>query len=252
MFGSRPHFRQTLISSPRRRSQAWLRGRNIGPRARNNLRGSVITLFHFARKHGHLRKGQPTEADDIAKANDGGGHIGILCPAELALVLGQAPERVRLFLAIGAFTGVRSSEILRLHWKDVNFESSYITVSQEKAKTATRRRVPIQPNLMQWLTPYRDQNRVVFKTPRDARRAIAFAKSCGVEWPNSALRHSYAAYRLAVTADAVRVALEMGSSPQKVMTNYREFVGEEGQEWFGILPDQPATVISVARGGSSN
>jgi hypothetical protein len=74
-----------------------------------------------------------------------------------------------------------------------------------------------------------------------------------VEWPNNALRHSYAAYRLAVTADAAPVALEMGSSPLKVMTNYREFVGEiEGQEWFKILPNQTATVISVARGESSN
>jgi integrase len=142
--------------------------------------------------------------------------------------------------------------MLRLHWKDVNFESSYITVSREKAKTLTRR-VPIQPNLMRWLAPYRNQNRAVFKTPRDARWTITFAKSCGVKWPNNALRHSYAAYRLAVTADAARVALEMGSSPQKVMRNYQEFVGEkEGQGWFGILPDQPADVISVARSEPSN
>jgi len=45
----------------------------------------------------------------------------------------------------------------------------------------------------------------------------------------------------------------MGNSPQKVMTNYREFVGEkEGQEWFGILPNQPTNVISVACRESSN
>jgi hypothetical protein len=67
-----------------------------------------------------------------------------------------------------------------------------------------------------------------------------------VEWPNNALRHSYATYRLAVTADAARVALEMGNSPQKLMTNYRELADEkEGQEWFEISPDQPLNVISV-------
>lgn len=69
-----------------------------------------------------------------------------------------------------------------------------------------------------------------------------------MEWPNNALRHSYATYRLAVTADAARVALEMGNSPQKPMTNYRELADEkEGREWFGISPDQPANVISVPR-----
>jgi integrase len=217
----------------------WLRDQKIGPRARNNIRGSIITLFHFARKHGHLPKGQPTEADDIAKAKDRGGEIGILRPPELASILRRAPERVRLFIALGAFTGMRSSEILRLDWKDVNFERAFITVSPEKAKTATRRLVPIQPNLVRWLAPYRKHSRAVFKTPRDAARAIAFAKSCQIDWPNNALRHSYATYRLAATADAARVALEMGNSPQKLMTNYRELADEkEGQEWFGISPDQ--------------
>ena len=137
----------------------------------------------------------------------------------------------------GAFTGMRSSEVLRLDWQDVNFERSFITVAAEKSKTATRRLVPIQPNLMLWLAPYRTQKRGLFRTRRDAGRAIAFAKSCHVEWPNNALRHSYATYRLAVTADAARVALEMGNSPQKLMTNYRELADEtEGHEWFGISP----------------
>ena len=87
---------------------------------------------------------------------------------------------------------------------------------------------------MRWLDPYRKHNGTVFTTPLDAGRAIAFAKNCQVEWPNNALRHSYATYRLAVTADAARVALEMGNSPQKLMTNYREFADEKrgtGMVW---------------------
>lgn len=226
--------------------EQWLRDQNLGGRARNNVRGSIVTLFHFARKQGHLPKGSPTEADDLAKAKDRGGDIGILAPIDLAQVMSRAPERVRLFLAIGAFTGMRSSEILRLDWRDVNFERSFITVAAEKAKTATRRLVPIQPNLMQWLAPYRERQGSIFKTPRDASRAISFAKTCGIAWPNNALRHSYATYRLAVTADAARVALEMGNSPQKLMTNYRELADEkEANGWFAILPKNPGNVIFV-------
>jgi integrase len=226
--------------------ERWLREQKVGGRARNNIRGSVVTLFHFARKQGDLPKGSPTEADDVAKAKDRGGNIGILSPSDLALLMKRAPERVRLFVAIGAFTGMRSSEILRLDWDDVNFERSFITVAAEKAKTATRRLVPMQPNLMQWLAPYHGRRGAIFKTRRDAARAIAFAKRCKIAWPNNALRHSYATYRLALTADAARVALEMGNSPQKLMTNYRELAHDnEAKEWFGVSPQNPANVIFV-------
>lgn len=223
-----------------RQIEEWLRSFKIGPRARNNIRASIVLLFHFARKHGCLPKGQPTEADEVAKAKDRGGKIGILAPDELARVLAHSPEKVRLFLVLGAFTGMRSSEILRLEWGDINFDRALITVAAEKAKTATRRLVPIGSNLMQWLEPYRGQSGPLFKTRRDADRAISFAKACGIRWPTNALRHSYASYRLAVTANAARVALEMGNSPQKLMSNYRELVDEgQANAWFAILPGSP-------------
>ncbi len=66
---------------------------------------------------------------------------------------------------------------------------------------------------------------------------IRFAKACHLAWPNNALRHSYATYRLALTADAARVALEMGNSPQKLIRHYRELAGEkEAAAWFAISP----------------
>lgn len=224
----------------------WLREQKVGPRARNNMRASVVTLFHFARKNGYLPKGMPTEADEVGKAKDRGGKIGILTPGELSTVLDRASGQTQLFLVIGAFTGMRSSEILSLDWSEVNFERSFITVSAEKAKTATRRLVPILPNLMEWLSPFRGSIGTLLGGRRDANRAIAFAKTCKVAWPNNALRHSYATYRLAVTANAERVALEMGNSPRKLMTNYRELSDEtEAAAWFSIVPRKLENVISV-------
>ena len=226
--------------------EEWLRSFKIGPRARNNIRASIVLLFHFARKHGYLPKGQPTEAGEVAKAKDRGGKIGILKPEDLARIMIAAPPEIQLFLALGAFTGMRSSEILRLEWRDVNFERVFITVAPEKAKTATRRLVPILPNLMAWLAPYRKANGFIFQSRRDVDRVIAFAKAHDVEWPNNALRHSYASYRLAVTASAARVAYEMGTSAQKLMRNYRELAEEkDGQSWFSILP-----LLSEHRTGS--
>jgi integrase len=239
-------FNEEIHSITATQIEEWLRALPVGPRARNNIRASVVTLFRFAQKHGFLPKGQLTEADDVAKAKDRGGKIGTLNPADLAMLVDKAPEKIRLFLTLGAFTGMRTSEMLRLEWHDVNFDRAFITVSPEKAKTATRRLVPILPNMMQWLAPYRGKVGSIFRTRRDADAAIAYAKACNVGWPNNALRHSYATYRLAATANAARVALEMGNSPQKLMRNYRELADQqEAEAWFAISPQSPPNVISV-------
>ena len=46
----------------------WLAAQKVTARTRNNLRNSIITLFHFARSRGYLPKGQPTEANNMCDA----------------------------------------------------------------------------------------------------------------------------------------------------------------------------------------
>ena len=217
--------------------ESWLRGLQVQARARNNIRASIVTLFRFAQRHHYLPRGITTEADEVAKAKVRSGPIGILSPDQLELALSSGRDDLRLFLALGAFTGMRSSEILRLEWSEVNLKRGHILVAPEKAKTATRRLVPISPNLREFLDPYRHAEGRLFTTRRMADQAIASAKAREISWPNNALRHSYATYRLALTSDAARVALEMGNSPQKLMTNYRELADpEKAQRWFSIVP----------------
>ena len=133
-----------------------------------------------------------------------------------------------------------------MEWEDVNFAREHIQVGKGKAKTATRRLVPIQPNLMQWLAPYRGRKGRVVDDRIDCR-TIEFAKKRHVAWPHNCLRHSYATYRLAAVADTARVALEMGNSPQKLMTNYRELADEhDAAAWFAISPKRPKNVLVMA------
>jgi integrase len=224
----------------------WLLAQKVGARTRNNLRTSLLTLFRFARSRGHLPKGQPTEVDDVRRAKDRGGKIGILMPKQLAELIYKAPADIKLYLAIGAFTGMRASEILRLTWDEVNFERGHITVAADKAKTATRRLVPILPNLGQWLAPYRGAKGKVV-APRIDSRAIEFAKKRRVVWPNNCLRHSFASYRLAATADVARTSLELGNSPAKLFGHYRELVSpDEAIAWFQIGPKRAKNVVQIA------
>jgi len=239
-------FQTNIGSVTSRVIEDWLLARSVGTRTRNNLRTSIVTLFHFARARGYLPKGQPTEADDVRRAKDRGGKIGILTPKQLASLIAEAPADIKLYLAIGAFTGMRASEILRLDFSDVNFERGHITVAADKAKTATRRLVPILTNLAQWLSPYRSRKGKLVKYSVE-RRTIVFAKGQGITWPHNCLRHSYASYRLAIIGDTARVALEMGNSPQKLMTNYRELADEhDAAAWFAIAPKRSKKIVSFA------
>lgn len=241
-FGSA--FQTNIGSVAARFIEEWLVAQKIGARARNNIRMSIITLFHFARSRGYLAKGQPTEAEEVAKARDRGGKIGILTPKQLLNLLKVADEEAILYFALGAFTGLRSAELIRLEWGDVNFPRGHIQVGKTKAKTATRRLVPIQPNLMQWLSACRGRAGFVFASEHAASRSIAQAKDIVGDWPPNALRHSYASYRLAQCHDAARVSLEMGNSPQMLFANYRELADEhDATSWFSIVPPEAASNV---------
>jgi integrase len=231
-------FRTNIGSITASMIDEWLAGLAIGPRARNNIRMSIVTLFQYARAHGYLPKDQRTEAEHVTRAKDRGGKIEILQPRELDKLFKKANAEASLYLALGAFTGVRSAELIRLEWQDVNFNRGHIIVGKEKSKTATRRLVPIQSNLMQWLAPYRGFTGRVFSSEHAADRTIAFAKK-HVKWPSNALRHSFATYRLAMTNDAAKVALEMGNSPQMLFRDYRELADEhDAKAWFAIAPEK--------------
>ena len=105
----------------------------------------------FARARGFLPKSIATEAEHVAKAKDRGGEIAIFRPKQLADLLDAVDEEAKLYFTLGAFTGLRSAELVRLEWDDVNLARGHIQVAKDKAKTATRRLVPIQPNMARWL-----------------------------------------------------------------------------------------------------
>ncbi len=215
----------------------WLDSLKVGPRSRNNVRQAIVTLFNFARQRGYLPKGETTEAADVETVRDHDGEIAILAPNELSKLLKKSKPLYQLYFALAGFTGIRSAELLRLEWSEINFEKRHIEVKARKAKTATRRLVPIQPNLAKWMAPYHGRKGKLFQSRRTVDSAIKFAKRLDIPWKANCLRHSYATYRLSMVADAGRVALEMGNSPAKLFTNYRELDREnQAPEWFAIEP----------------
>ena len=224
----------------------WLRSLPGSLRSRNNYRGLMVTLWRFARRRGYLLRDRATEADLLPRVKDNGTEIEIFQPADFAKLIAEADANLVPFLAIGAFTGLRHAELLRLEWQDVRFDQRFVEVKAKKAKTAQRRLVPIQPNLEAWLAPYRAQNGPVCVWSRIGRTASVLARELGLPWPKNGLRHSYATYRLAQCQDAAKVALEMGNTPAMIFRHYRELVTpRDAAAWWSVAPKQAANVVPM-------
>jgi integrase len=222
----------------------------LSPRSYNNFLRTVRTFLTFAQNHGWLSK----EADLLArveKRSEKSTPVEIFTPAQLATLLKKASPAIAPCLALGAFAGLRSEEILRLDWADVEKRPGFIEVAAHKAKTATRRIVPISDNLARWLAI----------APRSAERVWPHSKAwffeamrnvasdAKIKWKQNALRHSFISYRLAEIQDVNRVALEAGNSPQMIFRHYRELATpEQARTWFSIAPATSNKVIAISAG----
>jgi integrase len=224
----------------------WLRDLALSPQSRMNYRSVIGVLFSHAMKRGMIDSNPITHTVKPKRPDN---PPEIFTVDELRALL-EAASRVAPdvlpMLAIGAFTGLRDAEIQRLDWSEVDLSRGHIEVKAAKAKSARRRIVPIQPNLMAWLRPYSGmQSRVV---PAGARRKLdRVRKEAGlIKWPLNGLRHSFASYRLAAIHDAPRVAAELGhTSPTMLYNTYREVVRPEEAEQYWRIEPQPVEAKNV-------
>jgi hypothetical protein len=139
----------------------YLRGMDVSGRSRNNARQTIGAFFKYCRERAWL----PKDHDGISlvpKFKERVKGIEIFTPSEVAQFLRFARPEMVPFLAIGAFAGLRSAEIERLDWAEVRLAERFIEVKASKAKTASRRLVPVSDNLAKWLAPYaQKEGRVV-------------------------------------------------------------------------------------------
>jgi integrase len=225
----------------------WLRELPGSPKTRMNFRANIGVLFSYATKR-RILDSNPILQTEKPKLPDTPPEI--LTAEELQTLLDAAQHApdVLPMLAIGGFAGLRDAEIKRLDWSEVNLARAFIEIKAGKAKSARRRIVPMQPNLVAWLRPYSEKaGRVV---PRGYRGSIdRVRKAAGLTtWKKNSLRHSFASYRLAATHDAPRVASELGhTSPQMLYSTYRELVlPEEAERYWKITPTDMANVVAFS------
>jgi len=234
--------------------ESWLHGLKLSNQSVKNFRSRIGGLLAYGVKREYLDR-NPILAIDPPKII--GGAIEILTVDQLRNLLSAAPIDMLPLIAIGAFAGVRSAELVRLEWSDLDIPRGFVTVQAARAKTARRRTIRMEDCLQAWLAPYVGRSGHIFDT--DAKEAAerfnqilsAIAREAGIaKWPNNGLRHSFASYHMAKYQDAERLRGDMGHTSAKlIFSTYRELVHpNEAERYFNILPPAPAeNVVPMAQ-----
>jgi integrase len=226
----------------------WLRSLPVSAVTRNHYRRLIILAFNFAIGRGYATS---NPAKETAKAREPKTKPGIFTVEQATALLVNASPEILPYITIGLFAGLRRAEIERLDWSEIDFDSGHIEVTAEKSKSKIANRfVTMQPNLREWLMPLRKlkgsvtpQEAFVFRQLFDQAR-----KTAGIdEWPDNALRHSFASYHVAHFKDAKALALEMGHIDSGMLFNhYRALVKpKDAERYWNIRPAPVSKVVSM-------
>jgi integrase len=253
--------------------QTWMDNMPGSGRTKRNYLAVVAALFRFCIKRKYLPKDAMEEVEAVQQTREDNGEIEIFTPAEMGELLYAARPEMIPWLAIAGFAGLRTAEIQRLEWQEVNLKERHIEIKASKAKTAARRLAPITDNLAEWLNPYaKEAGKVtgfeswwnqlpkVVEAVNEQRQSLAersgqtFLSEQKLVWKHNALRHSFISYRLAAIKNAAEVALEAGNSPQMIFKHYRQLVTEaEAKKWFSVRPERDSIrlqLVKVVRGAN--
>lgn len=233
--------------------QTYLDGLDMAARSKLNTFKHIRTLIRWCVRRKYAPRDLLDELDGIEKREAKPSPTLVFTPAELREILDATlavrPDLVPA-MVICAFCGLRTAEVLRLDWREVRFESGLVEVTAAKAKTATRRVVPLCDAARAWLAPYvrsegplspvTGENRLhdaVVAALRECRNARKVKTP--FLWKRNGRRHAFCSHRLSVTQDLNRVALEAGNSPAMIHAHYKELVTPaDAQAWFNTLPPE--------------
>jgi integrase len=206
-----------------------------------NTRISYARHFHILSEA--MERGWCVE-NPVAKLkrnSEATGDPEIWSPVELARFLAAAMEyepALAVGLAIKAFAGVRTAELLQLRWERIS--SSKIQIVGKSAKTRRSRGIPIQPALAAWLKGRRQAEGPVIGLSEngwfDAVRRVTAVAS--MEQPSNVLRHSFGTYRYHATKSEDETSYEMGNTPAVILAWYRSVAVEDRQvrQWWRLTP----------------
>jgi integrase len=210
---------------------------NFAPENHTNQLRVVRTLFNYAKGQGYL----PESADllkGVPKKKIIRGNYAIYQPSEFHTLLRAASVEMMPALVLLGFCGVRPNEMRRLTWSDIRFETQTVVIDAAQAKTASRRTVPLCESAITCLSQFKGSEGLIWGGKSDywSKALNRLHREVGVKQLPNGLRHSYISYRLTLTGDVNRTALEAGNSATMIHRHYHALVDDPrlAEEWFAV------------------
>lgn len=217
--------------------EAWIGSGSPQNSTRAGRLGVLKTFFRYARSKKWISQAHLDEVLAIPKPRaEIKETVEIYTVADIEKVLRVAKGSCLAALALGAFAGLRTTEIVKLDWQQIRFDQGLIELKARNAKTRQRRLVPISENLRAWLEPLKQTEGPIVRLEHPVAQRDAF-RAAGVRKLKNGLRHSCISYRVALTGDIPRTSLEAGNSPAIIQKFYLELVTKpQGIAWFSLVP----------------
>lgn len=189
----------------------WATRRELSPATRSNDLACLRAFYKWCSRWEH-RADDPTHRLDAPKVDK-----GLPVPigrAELRHLLANLPDDLRRAVALGAYAGLRVSEVAALTWADVDAEAHRARIWRSKGTKS--RMVALGTVLIDHLLPETEGNVVTGEAPMSAaqlqRRVNRAMRSLGVDATFHQLRHRYGTLAYQATRDIVAVGRQMGHS----------------------------------------
>ena len=233
------------------------------PKTKRSTRASLVSLGNFARKHLKAipSNGDETEFQKVPLPKVDAKHeVEIYTPQELQTLLTTAiREDIDMIpiIVLGCFLGLRPAEAHgedvdreKLQWEAFIWNDGYLSVFGQKVRSKPTRHVKIPAVAKLWLHPFRKLKGPVWRyTSSHSKKLISLRKQANVRSIIDGFRHSYASYRIRqLKGDLVRLAEEMGNSPEELISSYKRNVTDaEAEAWFKTSPpDAYSTTVRSA------
>lgn len=163
----------------------------------------------------------------------------ILSWEEQEKLLAVAPPRIRVLTVLGVETGIRTGEMLRLKWQDINFLDESLRVEQSKTPSGIRT-VPLSdlcitellrwrnlvgPDYSEWVFPNFSNRRHRLQGGRKAWASTL--KKAGLPYfPIYYLRHTFASRLTAAGVSPLTIAQMLGHSSTQIVPRYAQVLDQ--------------------------
>jgi len=198
----------------------------------------IRMFFRWAHRMDYVAR-DPSAVIDSPRASVG---RNILTPDQMAAILkAQMPEWLMASILLGGFAGLRTEEMMRMEWGDIDAKAGEIHVRPGVMKDSGgffERVVDFTEPLKRRAESLTGKGPLIPTTKRKLHYAReALAKSLGwPSWPDNCLRHSFATYHLARSRDPGKTGYQMGhSSPAMVRRVYAVPARRaDGDAWWNL------------------